>query len=133
LVDENNSIELITNQITIIMNAMDEDQCYSCLNETDFLLKMIPSELQKEKNVFKLHRRIKNFLLNQDNVRILRLMQKIKSEPETSVEYYDRDYGSDERLLFQNELEADLLITYDEIKTFLSWLIREQINGEIEL
>jgi len=130
--DQEENADIITNQITIIMGAIDEDQCYTAVNECDLLIKMLPLEIQAEKAVIKLHRRIKNFLLNQNNVRILRLLQKLKTEVDTAIEYFDEDIGTDARLNFQTELEADLLIAYDEMRTFFAWIIREKLGGEIE-
>jgi hypothetical protein len=131
--DQENNNDIIVNQITLIMGAIDEDESYTVLNETDFLIKILPKELQEEKKIVKLKRRLDNFLLNKQNSRLLRLLQKLKTEPDVAVEYFAQDYGTDERLLFQEELEADMLTTYAEIRDVLAWIVREKLGGDIEI
>jgi hypothetical protein len=131
--DQEENADIIISQIQIIMSAIDEDQCYTALNECDFFIKMLPVELQKEKNIAKLQKRLNNFLLNQSNVRILRLLQKLKTEVDTAIEYFDLDIGTDERLFFQTELEQDLLLTYAEIRNMFGWIIREKLGGDLDL
>jgi hypothetical protein len=130
---EEDKTDIIYEAINKIMTAIDEDENITMLNQTDLLLKMLEKKFKKEHELETTENKIKNFLQNTKNMRILRMQQKIKRETETAIEYYDRDIGRDERLFYQEKLEEDITKLQEEIRRTLSIIIIHKIAGEIDL
>lgn len=125
------SIDFTLNTIEKIMHAINEDESYVAMNETDLLLKTLDSKYKKEKKLDELELSIANFLKNPKNSRLLRLLQKVKREIDTGIEYYDEDIGNDHRLFYQNDLEEDVNIVYEKIRAALASIIKDKLGNEI--
>lgn len=125
-------IELIMESKTNIMTSISNDEPYTAINEMDLLLKMMPEEFKKKHKLTLLEKKLKNFLLNKTNNRILRLNQRVKLEVETAIEYYDKDIGEDPRLLYNKLLEEDILKIQDEIREALGTILKSKLSGEID-
>jgi hypothetical protein len=120
--------DIILDNINQILTSIDNDEPYSPINRTDFLFKMLGDDFIKNHNLLPLHKRIKNFLLNPTNNRMLRMNQRIKLEIETAVEYLDKDIGNDTRLFYKTELEKEILNIHDDIRTALAIIVQNQIG-----
>jgi hypothetical protein len=124
---------LLIKQIENITNALTQDDQISVLTETDILLKTLTPKFTQEHQLDKLQKKINNFLLNHTNYRILRLNQKVKTEIDTAIEYYDKDRGNDHRLFYQKQLEQDLMELNQEIRTFIALLIKNKLSEEFQI
>ena len=126
-------IEIIIEAKNKILDSIDQDQPYTAINHMDFLLKILDTNFKKQNQLEKLEKKIKNFLLNPNNNRLLRLNQKVKTELETAIEFYDIDIGNDQRLFYNEPLEKDLLQIQNDMKEALATIINQKITGELEL
>lgn len=133
MADVPEALSLLIDQIKTVMVSINADDPYTTMNETDLLLKTLVPEFKKTHDLDKLQKKIDNFLLQPANNRILRLNSRIKQELETAIEYYDADIGQDTRLLYQNDLESDILEVMGDIRTFLALLINTKLNDDILL
>jgi hypothetical protein len=124
---------LLIDQIKTVMVSINADDPYTTMNETDLLLKTLNDDFKLLHGLDELQKRLDNFLLVPANNRILRLNSRIKQELETAIEYYDTDIGQDTRLLFQNDLESDILEVMSDIRSFLALLINTKLNDDILL
>ena len=115
------------------MSAINEDQHINMLNETELLLNTLDTKFLTKHRLTKLQKKINKVLTSEENMRILRLMQRIKTETDTSVEYYDKDIGQDERLFYQQEMEEEMLEFQNEIRKALATIIKEKTSGAIDL
>lgn len=123
---------LLIGQIEKIMNAIDLDEPMTALSETSLLIKTIPKEtFEKYPQIKKLEKKINGMLLNPRTHRLLRLNSVLKKEIETYIEYLDEDIGNDARLYYQEELEAELMLLMEEIRNFISIIIKERLNDDI--
>lgn len=125
--------DFLFEEIRNIMEAINEDQHIKMLNETELLLNTLEEEFIKKHQLKKLQNQINKILTNEPNMRTLRLMQRIKTETDTSVEYYDTDRGQDERLFYQIELEEEMLTLQNQIRKALANIIKEQTSGTIDI
>jgi hypothetical protein len=66
-------------------------------------------------------------------MRTLKLMQRVKTEIDTSIEYYDEDVGQDSRLFYQTKLEGMMIGLQEEIRGVLAVIIREKTGSGIEV
>jgi mevalonate pyrophosphate decarboxylase len=126
---EQAEIDYVLNKINYIMQAMNADDQLTTLNETDLLLKIIP---QKNDETKALSKEIHDILLNDDKMRILKLLREIKKDKDSGVEYYDTDRGSDPKLDYQKEFEQKMHNINDKIRSILAEVIREKI-GETKI
>jgi hypothetical protein len=129
--DSVEQVDTLLNQCEKVMLNIGQDMAYIALSETDLLLKILDEEFKKTHKLDKLQKKIDHFLLNQQNSRLLRLQQQLKSETEISVEYYSQDIGNDERLFYAEELEKDVNELYGEIRSALATIIRHKLSGDI--
>lgn len=126
---EQSDIEYFLQKINFILAAMDNDDQLTVLNETDLLLKSIPT---KDKKILELKEKLRNILLGPEKMRIIKLLRKIKEDSESGVEYYDSDRGNDSKLHFDKEFEKEMIMLNDDIRTALSTIIKEKI-GETKI
>lgn len=117
----------------ITTDAINEDMPYTYISTTDLLLKILPEDFKKQHNLKKLEKRIQNFLLNPTNNRILRLNQRLKIENEVAIELYGEDIGSDKRLIYEEELETELMLLQSEIRKLLALTITKFKQEEMNL
>jgi hypothetical protein len=120
----------IVDTCTRILDSITQDDNIAMLNQTSMLLQLYDKEFLKENKLLTLQGKIDNTLINEKNMRILRMMQTIKTETDTRIEYYDKDVGSDERLFYQEEMEEEMLTFQQEIRTAVSKIIRELTSDE---
>ncbi len=124
---------LLIDQIRSITKSLNADDAISAISETDTLMKTLSKENIEKYKLKELQRLCNTFLLDNKNNRILRINQRIKEEQETAIEYYDKDIGEDHRLFYDEELEKELLKTYNEIRKLLATLIKEKLTDTIDL
>lgn len=86
---------------------------------------MFDKEFLKANNIFDLQKSIDKILNNEKHMRILRLMQTIKTEVDSRIFYYDRDYGSDPTLFYQKETEETMLSLESDIRKAVAVIIQE--------
>lgn len=108
-----------------IMESMNLGDDIAVLNQAKLLFSILPDDKKKELKIPPVEKRIEGLLEDEHTMRILRLMQKIKSETETSIEYYYKDRGQDERLYYNKELETDLISVNKEIRNAISKIIAD--------
>jgi hypothetical protein len=125
---EQSEIDYTLLKINRIMEAMNNDDQLSVLNETDLLLKF----LHKNKAVNPLEKEISILLLDPDKMRIIKLLKELKKDIDLSTEYYDIDRGNDDKLFYKKDIEKAMLLLNDRIRSFLSEIIKEKI-GETKI
>jgi hypothetical protein len=126
-------IDWIYEQSNKIMEAINSDDHIKMLNETDLILKVVGKEFLTLHKFNKLHQRIHLILNDEPDMRALKLMQRVKTEIDTSIEYYDKDVGQDERLFYQDKLETAMIELQEEIRGVLAVIIREKTGSGIEV
>jgi hypothetical protein len=126
-------IDWIYEQTNKIMEAINKDDHVTMLNETDLILKVMGQEFLKAHKFGKIHAKIKEILNDEPSMRILKLMQRVKTEVDTSIEYYDKDRGQDERLFYQTPVEEQMIYIQEDIREVLSTIIREKTGSGIEV
>lgn len=107
------------------MDSITNDDNIAMLNNTNLVLNLFDKKYLKQNNLTDLQKRINNTLTNEANMRILRMMQTIKTETDTRIEYYDEDRGSDNRLFYQQEMEEEMLNYQQEIRQAMAIIIKE--------
>jgi hypothetical protein len=110
---------------TRIIDTINVGDNVAMLNQTSVLLQLYDKEFLKQNKLLELQQRIDGVLGNEPNMRILRMMQTIKIETDTRIEYMDKDIGSDERLFYQQEMEEEMIGFEQEIRTAVSKIIKE--------
>ena len=122
-------------QVTKIMDSINEDQPMTTLNETDLLIHTLDKEFQEthSEEIDALKAIIQNFLEDPKNNRALRMNTRIKQETETCIEYYDKDRGQDTRLFYEKNLESDLNKANTQIRRLLAKVIKEKLNEDVDL
>jgi hypothetical protein len=109
-----------------IMDSITINDHIAMLNNTSLLLKLFDKEYIKQNKLTNLQERITGTLTNEANMRTLRMMQTIKTETDTRIEYFELpNRGSDERLFYQEEMEEDMINYEEEIRTAISKIIKE--------
>jgi hypothetical protein len=126
-------IDWIYEQTNKIMEAINKDDHVMMLNETDLLLKVMGQEFMNAHKFGKIYAKIKEILNDEPSMRVLKLMQRVKTEVDTSIEYYDKDRGQDERLFYQTPIEEQMIHTQEDIRKVLSTIIREKTGSGIEV
>jgi len=125
--------DFIYDQIRTIMNSINEDKYLNMLNETALLLQILDQNFKKQHKLTKIEKTINNILQDDTRIRILKLLQRIKNETDTAIEYYDKDIGQDERLYYQEEFEKDMIEIQAQIRKTLATIIKEKLSGQLEL
>jgi hypothetical protein len=126
-------IDWIYEQSNKIMEAINIDDHIKMLNETDLILKVVGKEFLTIHKFNKLQQQIHLILNNEPDMRTLKLMQRVKTEIDTSIEYYDEDVGQDSRLFYQTKLEGMMIGLQEEIRGVLAVIIREKTGSGIEV
>lgn len=127
---EQAEIEYTLIKVNRIMEAMNNDDELSVLNETDLLLKVLPKKNKPE--IISLSDEIKKLLLNDEKMRIIKLLRKVKEESDSGTEYYDLERGNDPKLFYQKDYEETINSLNDRIRTLLSIIIRDKV-GETKI
>lgn len=123
---EQAEIEYTLQKINYVMQAMNNDDQLSVLQETDLLLKIIPKKNKPE--IITLSNDINNILLDDDKMRIIKLLRKVKIDDDSGAEYYDSDRGNDPKLDYQTSFEKEMNLLNDKIRNCLSVIIKEKIG-----
>jgi hypothetical protein len=89
----------------------------------------LSEEYFEDKKILEIRKEIETMLDNENDMRILKLNAKIKSETETAIEYFDKDIGTDERLFYKPELESQILDTQKKVRLLLSLLVKKREGG----
>ena len=119
-------------QIVKIMESINNDDILSMLNEADLLLKLMPEEFKKEHKLTILEKKIKEIIVNEEMLRDIKLYKRLKTETETSTEYYGKDRGSDERLHYNKEMEERIMKIQEKIRVAISKIIRHKMYEELD-
>lgn len=117
--------QFIIDTCTKIIDSITINDNIAMLNNMSLILKMFEKDFLKQNKLLELQKRIDATLTNEQNMRILRMMQTIKTETDTRIEYFDKDIGSDERLFYQQEMEEEMIGFEQEIRTAVSKIIKE--------
>lgn len=123
---EQAEIEYTLQKINYVMQAMNGDDQLSVLQETDLLLKVIPKKNKPE--IITLSNDINKILLDDDKMRIIKLLRKVKIDDDSGAEYYDSDRGNDPKLDYQQAFEKEMNLLNDKIRTVLSIIIKEKVG-----
>jgi hypothetical protein len=116
------------------MDAISESDHISMLNHASLILSMTSDETKKRlPQVNKLLLKINKVLTYEPNMRILKLMQKITKEVETSVEYYSPPISNDERLFYKQNLEQEMINFGHEIRRVIAEIIKEQTQNILNI
>jgi len=133
MADEQQQVDILYEQTNKIMDSINLDKPVTTLNETDLLIKTLPKKfIDKHKETIIVEAKIRNILMDKIAMRHLRLIQNIKSELETSTEYYDQDVGTDKRLNYKEGFEEVMTELNEEIRKLLSNVNRDLITEDIE-
>lgn len=117
--------QFILDLCTKIIDSITVNDNIAMLNQTNVLLDLYDKDFLKQNKLLELQKRIEATLTNEKNMRILRMMQTIKTETDTRIEYFDSDIGSDSRLFYQQEMEEEMIGFEQEIRTAVSKVIKE--------
>ena len=133
MIEPTDPIDFIFDEIKEIMESINQDQHITMLNHTELLLNTLDEKFLEQHQLKELKNKINEILTSEKNMRVLRLMQRIKKETDTSIEYYDADRGQDERLFYQQTLEEEMLELQNEIRKALAIIITEKTSGTLDL
>jgi len=133
MIEPTDQVDFIYDQIRTIMNSINEDKYLNMLNETALLLQILDNEFKTQHNLTKIEKIINKILTDDTKVRVLKLLQRIKNETDTAIEYYDRDIGQDARLFYQEQFEKDMINIQTNIRKALAIIIKERLSGGLEL
>ena len=122
--------QFIIDTCTKIIDSITNDDNIAMLNNTNLILNLFDKKYLKENQLTDLQKRINATLTNEANMRILRMMQTIKTETDTRIEYYDEDRGQDNRLFYQQEMEEEMLNYQQEIRQAMAIIIKELSEEE---
>jgi hypothetical protein len=132
--DEGYYTEFLFDEIKTLMEAITENDHVAMLNHTSLILQSIPDDTKKRlPQTKKLLEKINRTLHHEGNMRILRLMQRIKKEVDTAIEYFDEDIGSDHRLFYKEELEDEMIMYENEIRKIIADIIKDQTENTINI
>lgn len=109
-----------------ILNYIREEDYLGMLNETDVLLKFLEDNFKNEQSLEKLEKEIHTLLLDESRMRIVKLLQSVKTEQDTKIEYYDIDRGIDERLKYRGTVEKELLTLQEKIRDMISKVLKNK-------
>ena len=109
-----------------ILNYIREEDYLGMLNETDVLLKFLEEDFKIEQSLEKLEKEIHTLLLDESRMRIVKLLQSVKTEQDTKIEYYDIDRGIDERLKYRGTVEKELLTLQEKIRDMISKVLKNK-------
>ena len=129
---EGQETSFLLEQTSAILSGMNKDDHVCVLNHTDILLSMIPDSIIKELKLQKLKFEVQALLQDKDQMRVLHLLQKVKEELETSIEYYYKDRGRDDRLYYNVDVETKMIRINAEIRKAIGSLLKT-IGGEVDL
>jgi hypothetical protein len=113
-----------------IIETINTGDNVAMLNQTSIILQLFDKEYLKQNKLIDLQKKIDNTLKDEKNMRVLRMMQTIKIETDTRIEYLDEDRGSDQRLFYQQEMEEEMIQFEKEIRTAVSTIIKELSEDE---
>jgi hypothetical protein len=119
------TIQFTLDLCTKIIDSITANDNVAMLNQTSVILKLYDNEFLKQNKLLELKKKIELTLSNEKNMRILRMMQTVKTEVDTRIEYFDADVGSDQRLFYQQEMEEEMIMFENEIRTAVSKIIIE--------
>jgi hypothetical protein len=122
--------QFILDLCTRIIDSINQNDNVAMLNQTSVMLQLYDKEFLKQNKLLELQKRIDATLTNEPNMRILRMMQTIKIETDTRIEYFATDCGSDERLDYQQGMEEEMISFEQEIRTAVSKIIQELSTEE---
>jgi len=126
----NDTIQFTLDLCMKIIDTINTGDNVAMLNQTSILLQLFDKEYLKKNKLADLQKRIKATLTNEPNMRVLRMMQTIKTETDTRIEYLDEDRGNDERLFYQEDMEKEMIGFEEEIRTAVSTIIKELSEEE---
>jgi len=129
---EEKPLDFMYEQIMKIMISINQDDNLTMLNETDLLLKILPEEFKKENQMIELETEIQKVLNDKEDLRLLRIIQKVKAEADLSIEYYDMDRGDDHRLFYREKTEAKFFKLQEKIREALSKIIKQKLIEDID-
>lgn len=129
---EQEEVDFVMLQVTKIMEAINKDDNVVMLNETDLLFKILSRDFKQATGINKIETEINKILKNKKEMRLLRLIQKVKNEPELSIEYYGKDLGEDERLYYEEEQENKFNKIQEDIRTSISKIVRHKLEAEMD-
>lgn len=129
--EERNLDNLLIQQIGRIMEAINDDDNVVILNETSLLFEILPDHIIKEHEGLK--KEIITISEDGQKIRSLRLTKRIKEETETAIEYYGKDIGNDERLIYKRTLEKEMLTLQNKIRRFLAVIVKKYMGGTIDI
>jgi hypothetical protein len=131
LYEEQREVDYTYEQTIRIIHNMSLDDYNGMLNETDILLNCFDDEKLKIFGLIDLRKKISSLLVDEGKMRLISLLQKIKTETDTGIEYLDEDRGLDERLIYRPKLEKELLELKSEIRKAISKILKNK--KELEL
>lgn len=132
MIDEDKPLDFMYEQVVKIMNSINADDNTTMINETDLLLKTLPEKFKEDYELIKLEKEIQKIFNDKDEMRILRIIQKIKIDGESCIEYYDIDKGQDHRLFYREELEKKFFNLQEKIRKALSVILKHKLIEEID-
>lgn len=124
--------DFLYEQVIKIMTAMNQDQQYTMLNETDLILNIIPPSFKEAYDFLELGKEVRGILNNKDKLKHLKLIQRIKAETETGIEYYSQDLGDDERLLYGEDFENTMMTLQQKIRDALGKIMKKLLVEDTE-
>jgi len=122
---EEENINFIISQSEKVFDYLNKDAIINAMNETYLLLNSCE---YKDKEIENLKKELKKLFNNIKVMRVLRINQNIKLDPETSTEYYDEDIGTDKRLHFDEELENKINYLENEIRKVVSLIVKKELE-----
>jgi len=132
--DEGYYTEFLFDEIKTLMEAISESDYIAMLNHASLILQSIPDETKKRlPQTKKLLEKINRTLTHEPNMRILHLIQKLQKEPDTAIEFWDKDIGNDERLFYKEELVKDMIGFEHEIRKTIAEIIKDQTENTINI
>jgi hypothetical protein len=131
LYEEQREIDYTYEQTIRIIHCMSVDDYHGMLNETDILLNCFDDEQIKVLGLSFLAKKISGLLVDEKWMRLVSLLQKIKAEVDTGIEYFDDDRGLDERLIYRPKLEKELLELKRDIRKAISNILKKKKEMEL--
>lgn len=126
--------EFLFDEIKVLMDCISESDHVAMLNHASLILSSIPDETKKRlPQTTKILTKINKVLTYEPNMRILRLMQKVKKEVDTGIEYYSPEIGNDERLFYKQNLEKEMISFEHEIRKVMADIIKDQTQSILNI
>jgi hypothetical protein len=129
--DDNFKDSFVTTQCLSIVDAMNRDDAIAVFNNCQVLFGLFNDDFKVDKKIKPVEDKINKILVDNEKMRRLYLLQRIKSEVETSIEYYYKDRGRDDRLFYAENLENECRNLYTEIRKCLTIILSN--SGAISL